>query len=207
MCKEYLYEMACHDAGCRWRGATSTCTRQCHEFGGAVKPGTPASKVECTSASVGCRVITHPTNPSVWKCGKQCNEFGIEQNCILAGYGTCRWASADITGGAAMCTKACHSITDADWCTSVHCVWLPATGTCRKKCIEFQMQGPCESAGCDWVTPPDYALSQCIPPATTFVNMTHGVNDTYSAEGKTFKMPHFANSSKGKQFMKLAKKH
>merc|ERR1719355_486767 len=72
MCKEYLYEQACHDAGCRWRAAGGTCTRQCHEFGGAVAPGTPESKIECSSASIGCRVITHPTNAAVWKCGKLC---------------------------------------------------------------------------------------------------------------------------------------
>merc|ERR1719214_160124 len=178
MCKEYLYEAACHDAGCRWRGATGTCTRQCHEFGGAVKPGTPESKIECTSAAVGCRVISHPTNEGVWKCGKQCNEFEVESNCLLAGYSTCRWANPDVTGGPAICTKMCNTITDPDWCTKVHCIWQPATGSCRRKCIEFMMQGPCESIGCVWMTPAQgYPKSQCVPPGTatpcpTLINQT-----------------------------------
>jgi len=211
MCKEYLYEKACMDAGCRWRGATGTCTRQCHEFGGAVSPGTPESKIECTSGAIGCRVITHPTNPTVWKCGKLCNEFEVESNCLLAGYGTCRYANGDITGGAPMCTKMCNTIDDPDWCQKVHCIWNAAQGTCRRKCIEFQMKAPCESIGCTWVTPADgYPLSQCIPPGTPCPSTgctLASMNSTFFAEGKTFKVPVNKNSTQGKAALLSAKKH
>jgi len=205
MCKEYLNIVGCHDAGCRWREATSTCTRQCHEFGGAVSPGTEESKVECSSQSIGCRVISHPTNAGVWKCGRLCPEFKVEMNCLLAGYSTCRWATGDITGGEPMCTKQCVDIPDKEWCEMKHCIWNPEAGTCRRKCIEFQMKGPCEAMGCNWVTPADgYALSQCIPPGQcptcgqTFLNTTglrkglfsNASNGTYFfGEGKWFKIP------------------
>jgi len=142
-----------------------TCTRQCHEFGGAVDPGDDETRAQCVSEAIGCRWIQHPTNPAVGKCGRLCAEFQVESNCQLAGYGSCRYATQDVTGGDPKCTKQCADITDADWCTGASCIWT-ATGTCRRKCIEFQMQGPCESIGCTWVTPADgYALSQCIPPS------------------------------------------
>jgi len=209
MCKEYLGEVPCLDAGCRWATmgpASGTCTRQCHEFGGAAAAGTAETQATCVSDAIGCRWIQHPKNPGLGKCGKLCAEFEIESNCMLAGYSTCRWANSDVTAGAAICSKQCNTITDADWCTRVHCVWEPAAGRCRRKCIEFKMKAPCESIGCEWVTPADgYQISQCIAPgvrppcataaATTLVNQT-GTNCT------------MANvSAKGTQFLEPVKKH
>jgi len=215
MCKEYLGSGTCLDAGCRWvdawqSPAKGTCTRQCHEFGGAVAAGTDATKAECVSDAIGCRWIQHPRNPNLGKCGKMCGEFVVEQNCALAGYNTCRWAHGDVTGGPAPCTKMCNAPAEQAWCEKVHCVWNPANGACRRKCIEFQMKGPCESIGCVWVTPADgYHLSQCIPPGpasapapAAFVNQT-----TFFAEGQTFKWPTSANDNKTHQFLQLAKKH
>jgi hypothetical protein len=229
MCKEYLGVVPCKDAGCRWvdawqSPAQGTCTRQCHEFGGAVTGGTDASKAECVSDAVGCRWIVHPENAQLGKCGKMCGEFNHEWNCQNAGYGSCRWAHEDITGGEPECTKMCNVINEKAWCEKVHCIWLPGEGRCRRKCIEFQMKAPCEAIGCQWVTTADgYALSQCIPPAApavaptvapaaTFVNQTNNYSmmkfnqtDMFSAEGKMFKRP---VSAKAKQFlMQLDQKH
>lgn len=222
MCKEYLYEKACADAGCRWvtvgpaAANGPTCTRQCHEFGGAVAAGSTETQIECASPAIGCRWIEHPTNPAVGKCGKLCNEFKVEQNCLLAGYGTCRYAVGDVTGGPPMCTKQCALITDQGYCDAMACIWVPATGKCRRKCIEFQMKAPCESIGCKWVTPEQgYALSQCIPPgpapgcASFLANQTNSStkmnsNETFFAEGKTFKWPVLA---KGKEFLQNVKSH
>jgi hypothetical protein len=138
-------------------------------------------------------------------------------NCKLAGYSSCRWATEDITGGAAMCTKMCAAIDDPAWCEGVHCVWNPTTGKCRKKCAEFQMEGPCVSTGCLWVGPPEgYQVSQCIPPGTQLVPEGTGclVNKTNSsctmkinathffAEQQTFKYPTSANSTNLRQSVK-----
>merc|ERR1719498_811193 len=115
MCKEFLGKVPCLDAGCRWvdawqSPAKGTCTRQCHEFGGAVSAGTEATKLECVSDAIGCRWIQHPRNPGLGKCGKMCGEFMVESNCMLAGYSACRWAHGDITNGAPICTKMCNTI-------------------------------------------------------------------------------------------------
>jgi len=219
-CMDIVGEPTCRDAGCRWATVGSaaangpTCTRQCHEFGGAAQAGTPQSQIDCVSPGTGCRWIVHPTNTALAKCGKLCAEFKVETNCNLAGYSSCRWAAADITGGPPKCTKQCVTITDPTWCEGASCIWMPDKGSCRRKCIEFQMQGPCEQIGCDWVTAADgYALSQCIPPGSAlpnFVNQTRGFTtkenetNTFVAEGQTFKRPVFA---KGKKFMQVAKIH
>eukprot|EP00746_Dinoflagellata_sp_MGD_P167706 gnl/MRDRNA2_/MRDRNA2_98556_c0_seq1.p1 gnl/MRDRNA2_/MRDRNA2_98556_c0~~gnl/MRDRNA2_/MRDRNA2_98556_c0_seq1.p1 ORF type:complete len:227 (-),score=16.80 gnl/MRDRNA2_/MRDRNA2_98556_c0_seq1:12-692(-) len=206
MCKDYLNQPLCEDAGCRWIvvNGISTCSRQCHEFGGAVATGgNPATlRAECENPTINCRWINHPTNPGLGKCGKQCAEFEVQRNCELAGYSSCRWATPDVTGGAAICTKPCATITDQTWCERVHCVF--ANGACRRKCLEVKMKAPCEAMGCTWITPqthPGEQLTRCeAPTAPAPAGLVSISNGTLVSTNVTAK-------SQQTQFLEVVKKH